>query len=84
MIGSILVVIIVSIYFARYLGKPIKQLEEAALDVARGNLDRELDVSRNDEFGSLAKSLNEMAGRLKAEYASQKRLNKNRISSLRT
>ncbi len=76
MIGSILVVIIVSIYFARYLGKPIKQLEEAALDVARGNLDRELDVSRNDEFGSLAKSLNEMAGRLKAEYASQKRLNK--------
>lgn len=76
MIGSILVVIIVSIFFARYLGKPIKQLEEAALDVARGNLDRELDVSRNDEFGSLAKSLNEMAGRLKAEYDSQKRLNK--------
>ena len=76
MIGSILVVIIVSIYFARYLGKPIKQLEEAALDVARGNLDRELDVSRNDEFGSLAKSLNEMASRLKEEYARQKKLNK--------
>lgn len=75
MIGSILVVVIVSIYFARYLGKPIKQLEEAALDVASGNLDRELDVSRQDEFGSLAKSLNQMAGKLKADYDQQKTLN---------
>ena len=75
MIGSILVVVVVSIYFARYLGKPIKQLEEAALDVASGNLDRELDVSRNDEFGSLAKSLNQMAGKLKDDYDKQKTLN---------
>ncbi len=75
MISSILVVVIVSIYFARYLGKPIKQLEEAALDVARGNLDRELDISRKDEFGSLAKSLNQMAGKLKDEYDQQKSLN---------
>jgi signal transduction histidine kinase len=75
MIGSILVVVIVSIYFARYLGRPIKQLQEAALDVASGNLERELDVSRNDEFGSLAKSLNQMAGRLKEDYDKQKSLN---------
>jgi signal transduction histidine kinase len=57
------------------LGRPIKQLQEAALDVASGNLERELDVSRNDEFGSLAKSLNQMAGRLKEDYDKQKSLN---------
>ena len=76
MIGSILVVILVSIYFARYLSKPIQQLKEAALDVANGNLDRELDISRNDEFGSLAKSLNQMAKKLKDDYEKQKTLNK--------
>ncbi len=76
MIGSILVVILVSIYFARYLSKPIQQLKEAALDVANGNLDRELDISRNDEFGSLAKSLNQMARKLKDDYDKQKTLNK--------
>lgn len=75
MLGSIFVVVIVSIYFARYLGKPIKELEETALDVASGNLDRELDISRNDEFGSLAKSLNQMAGKLKDDYEKLKSLN---------
>lgn len=75
MIGSILVVILVSIYFARYLSKPIQQLQEAALDVANGNLDRELNISRNDEFGSLAQSLNQMARRLKDDYDKQKTLN---------
>ncbi len=69
MIGSILVVIIVSFLFARYLAKPIKQLSEAALDIAGGNLDREINVSRNDEFGTLGDSLNKMAGTLKADNA---------------
>ncbi|MBO6794547.1 MAG: HAMP domain-containing histidine kinase [Balneolaceae bacterium] len=75
MIGSILVVIIVSFIFARYLGKPIKQLEEAALDIADGNLDREIDLARKDEFGSLAKSLNSMAAKLKDDYEKLKTLN---------
>lgn len=75
MIGSIIVVVVVSIYFARYLGKPIKQLEEVALDIAGGNLDREINLSRKDEFGSLAKSLNQMAGRLKDDYEKLKTLN---------
>jgi signal transduction histidine kinase len=75
MIGSILVVILVSIYFARYLGKPIKQLEEAALEIANGNLDREIDLERQDEFGSLAKSLNNMAAKLKDDYEKLKNLN---------
>lgn len=75
MIGSILVVIIVSFFFARYLAKPIKQLSEAALDIAGGNLDREINVSRNDEFGTLGDSLNKMAGTLKADNAKLKVLN---------
>lgn len=75
MIGSILVVIIVSIYFARYLSKPIMQLNDAALDIANGNLEREIDTNRNDEFGMLAASLNKMAGTLKADNEQLKALN---------
>ena len=36
MVGSILVVFILSFYFARYLAKPITQLKEAALDISKG------------------------------------------------
>lgn len=75
MIGSILVVVIVSFLFARYLAKPIKQLSEAALDIAGGNLDREINVSREDEFGTLGESLNKMAGTLKADNEKLKILN---------
>lgn len=75
MIGSILVVVIVSFFFARYLARPIKQLNEAALEIADGNLDKELNVNRNDEFGMLAESLNKMAGTLKADNEKLKKLN---------
>lgn len=75
MIGSILVVMVVSVFFARYLSKPILQLKEAALDIADGNLDREIHTTRHDEFGLLAKSLNKMASRLKADYEKLRHLN---------
>lgn len=75
MIGSILVVIIVSFFFARYLARPILQLKEAAIEIAEGNLDREINVNRNDEFGTLAESLNQMAGTLKADNEKLKNLN---------
>ncbi len=75
MIGSILVVIIVSFFFARYLAKPIKQLNDAALGIAAGDLDRELHLEREDEFGMLADSLNQMAGTLKADNEKLKLLN---------
>ena len=75
MISSIFVVIVVSVFFARYLSKPITQLKEAALEIADGNLDREIHTTRSDEFGLLAKSLNKMAGRLKTDYEKLRHLN---------
>ncbi|MEX0608031.1 MAG: HAMP domain-containing sensor histidine kinase [Balneolaceae bacterium] len=67
MFFSIGAVVIVSFLFARYMAWPIQQLNEAALDIAQGNLDREIDLNRNDEFGTLASSLNKMAGTLRAD-----------------
>ena len=75
MVGSILVVFITSLYFARYLAKPITQLKEAALEISKGNLDREIHLNRSDEFGTLADSLNQMAGTLKSDNEKLKELN---------
>ncbi|HKK25922.1 MAG TPA: HAMP domain-containing protein, partial [Gracilimonas sp.] len=50
MFFSIAAVIVVSFLFARYIAAPILRLNAAALDIARGNLDRKIDLKRNDEF----------------------------------
>lgn len=75
MFFSIGAVIIVSFLFARYMASPIQQLNNAALDIARGNLDREIDLKRDDEFGTLADSLNHMAVTLKSDNEKLKMLN---------
>lgn len=60
-------VILVSVLFSRSISKPIIQLESAARDIADGNVNRTLHLDRKDEFGTLAKSLNQMAERLRAD-----------------
>jgi len=64
---SIGLVVIVSIWIARYVTKPITQIKDAAQDIADGGVDREIDISRSDEFGTLATSLNQMASKLRAD-----------------
>jgi signal transduction histidine kinase len=71
---SIALVLLVSVWFSRYLSKPISQLESAAREIAGGNTDQTLNLDRNDEFGKLAHSLNQMAERLRADNAELKRL----------
>jgi signal transduction histidine kinase len=67
-------VILVSVLFSRSISKPIIQLESAAKDIAGGNVDRTLQLDRKDEFGALAKSLNQMAERLRADNEALKSL----------
>lgn len=75
MFFSVGAVIIVSYLFARYMSAPIQQLNSAALAIAEGDLDRELNINRNDEFATLAHSLNNMAGTLRADNEKLKRFN---------
>lgn len=71
---SIGLVIIVSILFSRYISRPILQLESTARDIAEGNTNQTLNLDRNDEFGTLADSLNRMADRLRADNLELKRM----------
>jgi signal transduction histidine kinase len=58
----------IAIRLTRWITRPVEDLERGMGAVAEGNFDHELEVapSRHDEFGRLAASFGEMAGRLKA------------------
>lgn len=70
---SIGLVILVSVWMARYLTRPITQIKDAARAIADGDTSRQIDLERGDEFGTLAKSLNRMASRLRADTEQIKR-----------
>ncbi|MCL6448177.1 MAG: phosphate regulon sensor histidine kinase PhoR [Armatimonadetes bacterium] len=48
---------------------PLNEINEAAREMARGNLEREILVYADDEIGQLARSINEMARQLKVTIA---------------
>ncbi len=64
---SIGLVVVVSIWISRYLTKPITQIKNAAQDIADGDVGREINIQRSDEFGTLATSLNQMASKLRED-----------------
>jgi len=58
---TILIVILVSFFFARTITLPVKKLTEVANKVSMGDLsDTEIDVTSNDEIGDLAESFKRM------------------------
>jgi len=61
-----LVMISVAYVFSRSLARPIVTATGFAAAVAEGQLDRSLDVRRNDEIGTLADALRSMVAKLKA------------------
>jgi signal transduction histidine kinase len=71
---SIGIVLLVSIWFSRYMSRPILQLEETARSIAEGDVDKTLHLNRKDEFGTLAESLNRMASRLRQDHEELKRI----------
>jgi signal transduction histidine kinase len=71
--ASIVLAIIVRIWMARYLTKPITQIKDAAQNIAAGDVDQQIDVDRQDEFGTLADSLNKMAMKLRKDTDQMKR-----------
>lgn len=75
MLFSIAAVMVVSFIFSKYMAAPIKQLNDAALTIADGQTHETLEMDRNDEFGTLATSLNKMAERFKKDNRQLQLLN---------
>ena len=67
------------------VGRPVRRLTEAATRVAETqNVDQPIDVKRDDEFGQLASSFNEMMGALSLSREQQHRLVTDASHELRT
>lgn len=64
--ASILVVFVIAAsQIARTIIHPLKELNQAAIQIANGNLDVSLDYKQDNEIGTLASSLKETAHQLK-------------------
>ena len=64
-LGAFLFGLVISMWFAIQLTRPIKQLAEGAQAIGEGNLETQIEMRRGDEIGLLAREFNTMAVKLK-------------------
>ena len=67
--GTGLIFVFITIQIAKTIIRPLKELDKAAQDIAKGNLDVDLNICSNDEVGTLAQSLSETAQQLKIKIS---------------
>ncbi|GLP97262.1 hybrid sensor histidine kinase/response regulator [Paraferrimonas sedimenticola] len=66
--GSVLVVVVlISPFIATVITRPVTSLTQSSIDIAKGNLDAEVEQHWRDEFGILAKNFNEMRESIKEQ-----------------
>lgn len=61
---SLLLAFLLSSHVSMMTTKPLRKMNEAALEMAQGKLDTRVDVTSKDEIGQLAQNLNYMASEL--------------------
>src|SRR6266850_636184 len=76
LIGSTMVALLfaafLGFYISRSISKPIRDLQAAATDFGRGNLDSRIAINSSDELGTLAGAFNQMAENLQRTEAERK------------
>ncbi|HEY9695578.1 MAG TPA: ATP-binding protein [Oculatellaceae cyanobacterium] len=58
--GTISLILLLAAYLAADLFAPLREIEQALDDVAKGDLQRRLDAERSDEIGAINKAFNNM------------------------
>lgn len=66
----VVLVCAIDLLMARFITNPVSKLNEAARDMAELHFSHPCHVKSRDEFGELAKSLNQMAENLRQSFAS--------------
>ncbi len=67
-IAALIVAIIISFLTSFWIAQPLVQLNSAVKNIAKGELDKTVNINRHDEVGQLAKSFNIMATQLKDSF----------------
>ncbi|MBE9162048.1 response regulator [Tychonema sp. LEGE 06208] len=68
-IVTLIVAIIIGIFTAAWIAKPLLKLSQASAEIATGNLEQHVPLSRIVEIGQLAHSFNSMARQLQESFA---------------
>ncbi len=74
-IGALTGAIVVGVFTARWVTKPILYLNETAKNITKGQWGKIVEIKRNDEVGELANSFKSMAEQLQVSFAEMQALN---------
>jgi HAMP domain-containing protein len=74
-LGALIVAIILGVYTANWISKPILQLSNASSAIAKGELNQNVTPSNVRELGVLANSFNRMAGQLRSSFTALEKTN---------
>ncbi len=78
-IAGLIPSLILILVIVKILSRPLRELTEKTLEVARGNYGAQIELARNDELGVLAKSFNSMSQQMAADIARLKDINQGLI-----
>lgn len=79
---SILLAVVASLLVARGIAAPLSDLTETATQIADGDLERTVEVEREDEIGRLAQAFNSMTAQLRVSISSLEQRVANRTREL--
>jgi PAS domain S-box-containing protein len=65
-LAAVVLTVVVAYYVTRSVSSPLRILSETATQIAAGDLERSVDIRREDEIGQLARSFNSMTSRLRS------------------
>jgi two-component system, OmpR family, sensor histidine kinase BaeS len=81
---GLLVALIMGIFLARTLTRPLRDLTQAAKNIAEGRLEQEVKVTSKDEIGQLATTFNIMSQEVAKANASRRQMTADIAHDLRT
>ncbi|WP_419879528.1 sensor histidine kinase [Brevibacillus centrosporus] len=82
--GTFFLALAFTYIISKKLSSPLIQMERAARRIAKGNLDTRVQITSNDEIGSLAQAINDLAFDLKRYRDTQREFFANISHELRT
>lgn len=66
---TLLCILAIIMAIARHISRPVHELSQAAFAITSGDLNTQVIINSNDEFGFLADSFNQMADKLRENFA---------------
>jgi len=79
----VIAILVISFWLSRTITRPIVALTEGAKAIGRGELDYRVEVTTDDEFGTLARAFNRMASDLKEHMSELARTTADKESFLK-